>query len=160
MSSQRLCQQGKSKSMRSIAGHAARGERRVVVEDLGDRVPAGKAAPTPTRSAAARSRAHSAASEPASRGIRRSLVGDEVEQHERAQLAAVAARVGLRAAQAGRVEVGLVVGRLLAVEEHEAQLGRAGRALARRSARASSTTAAVPPAPSLAPTKPGSAFVS
>ena len=88
MSSQRLCQQGKSKSMRSIAGTPSLRERRVVVEDLRARAGRGTPLPAPTRFAAARRRAHSCGSEPSSRGMPQALVGDEVEQHERAQLAA------------------------------------------------------------------------
>ena len=92
-------------------------------------VPAGNAAPAPTRLAAARRRAHSCGSEPASRGIRSRLSATKSSRTTRAQLAAVAARVGLRAAQAGSRRSRPVVGRLLAVEEHEAQLRRALRPL-------------------------------
>ena len=63
------------------------------------------------------------------------LGADEVEQDQRLELAVVALGVGLRAADAGRLERPRVVGGLLAVEEDEADLAgvlRARRAVAQR----------------------------
>ena len=90
----------------------------------------GNASCAPTRSAAARSSFQSVLSEFASRLDLQSLRADEVKQDQRLELAVVAPRVGLGAAQAGRRERPRVVRRLLPVEEQEADLPPHGRAVA------------------------------
>ena len=103
MSSQRSCQQGKSKSMRSIAGTPSRANG--VWSSMISRPRAGREdGRAPTRRAAARRRAHSRGSDPSSRGIRRSLVGDEVEQDDAraARRGGGARRPSSRAGRRGR----------------------------------------------------------
>ena len=144
------------KSIRSIAGTPRRRNgvwsSVTVADDAGRERALGADAPRPPRAGASTARVRARLA----RDPHRALLGDEVEQDERADLLGVA--LGVRpSSRAGRSpRRPRVVRGLLAVEEHEADLGGAplGR-LALRSARAISSTAAVPPAPSLAPTKPG-----
>ena len=156
-SSQVLCQQGNVKSIRSIAGIPAAQERRVVVGDLADARRAGTPRPAPARRAAARSRAHSFGSEPASRGIRIAPFSATKSSSTSARISSAwRCGVGLGAAQRRSPRTAACRPwpprrRRSTKRISGAPLGR----LALRSARASSSTAAVPPAPSLAPTKPG-----
>ena len=127
--------------MRSIDGHAALLERRVVVEHR-----AGARSGKRARCPRAGRGAHFA---PQRRGPRWPRAGwrgpcrRHVEQDEGADLLRVGRGIGLRAADPALQELHPRRG-LLAVEEDEAQLRRARRAAIRCSARAAATTTAPP----------------